>query len=159
MSTYTEKNVDMNKKTWFLFDAEGQVVGRLASKIARVLSGKNKPTYTKHIDTGDFAVVINADKVKFTGKKWSDKMYYDHSGYVSGMKAKTAQTMLEKHPEEILQRAVWGMLNKTKLGTAQLRKLKIYTGAEHPHKAQNVQAFVEPKRTVARITKKVTKTK
>lgn len=154
MSTYSEKNIDQNKKAWFLFDAKDQVVGRLASNIARVLIGKHKPTFTRHVDTGDFVVVVNADKVALTGKKWSDKMYYDHSGYVSGLKEKTAAQMLELHPDEILRRAVWGMLNKTKLGRAQLTKLKIYTGAEHPHKAQNPKVWAEPKRTVARPTGK-----
>lgn len=154
MSTYSEKNIDQNKKAWILFDAKDQVVGRLASNIARVLIGKHKPTFTRHVDTGDFVVVVNADKVAFTGKKWSDKMYYDHSGYVSGLKEKTAGQMLVLHPDEILRRAVWGMLNKTKLGRAQLTKLKIYAGTEHPHKAQNPQAWTEPKRTVARPTGK-----
>lgn len=154
MSTYTAKNIDQNKKAWVLFDASNQVVGRLASDIARVLIGKHRPDFTRHVDTGDFVVVVNADKVAFTGKKWSDKMYYDHSGYVSGLKEKTAQQMLELHPEEILRRAVWGMLNKTKLGRAQLTKLKIYTGAEHPHKAQNPKVWAAPKRTVARPTGK-----
>jgi len=159
MSTHFEKNIDQNTKAWYLFDAKNQVVGRLASTIARVLTGKHKPIYTRHVDTGDFVVVVNADKVAFTGKKWSDKEYYDHSGYVGGLKTKTASQMLDKHPDEILRRAVWGMLNKTKLGRAQMTKLKIYTGAEHPHKAQKVQTWAEPKRTVARPTGKKKATK
>lgn len=146
MSTYFEKNIDQNNKSWFLFDAKEQVVGRLATQIANVLTGKHKATYSPHVDTGDFVVVVNADKVAFTGKKWDDKMYYDHSGYVGGLKEKTAKNMLELHPEEILRRAVWGMINKTKLGRAQLSKLKIYTGAEHPHKAQSVKTWAQEAR-------------
>lgn len=157
MSTYFEKNIDQNKKAWFLFDAKDQVLGRLASQVARVLTGKHKPTYTKHIDSGDFAVVVNADKISLTGKKWTDKTYHDHSGYVGGLKTKSAREMMEKHPDELLRRAVWGMLNKTKLGRAQLTKLKIYTTAEHPHKAQKVTPYTEPKRTIARAGKKATK--
>lgn len=152
MSTYFEKNIDQNKKSWFLFDAKDQVVGRLASEIARVLTGKHRATYTPHVDAGDFVVVVNADKVSLTGKKWSDKTYHDHSGYVSGLKTKTATEMMERHPDEILRRAVWGMVNKTKLGRAQMTKLKIYVGAEHPHSAQKVVAYSTPKRTVARPT-------
>ena len=148
MSTYFEKNIDQNKKAWFLFDAQDKVLGRIASQIARILTGKHKPTYTRHIDSGDFVVVVNADKVALTGKKWADKEYYDHSGYVGGLKTKTAGRMMELHPDEIISRAVWGMLNKTKLGRAQLTKLKIYTGAEHPHKAQKLQVWAVPKRTV-----------
>jgi large subunit ribosomal protein L13 len=155
MSTYFEKNIDQNKKAWFLFDAKEQVVGRLASQIARVLTGKHKPTFTRHIDSGDFVVVVNAEKIALTGKKWADKEYHDHSGYVGGLKTKTAGRMMELHPDEILRRAVWGMLNKTKLGRAQMTKLKIYTGGEHPHKAQGVTTYAEPKRTIARVTKKV----
>lgn len=148
MSTYFEKNIDHNKKAWFVFDANNQVVGRLASEIARVLTGKHKVTYTPHVDTGDFVIVVNADKVALTGNKWADKLYYDHSGYVSGLKIKTAKEMLDRHPEEILRRAVWGMINKTKLGRAQISKLKIYTQPEHPHKAQNPQTWNAPKRTI-----------
>lgn len=152
MSTYFEKNIDQNKKNWYVFDAKDQVVGRLATTIARVLVGKHKPTFTRHVDTGDFVVVVNADKVALTGKKWTDKLYRDHSGYVSGLKTKTATEMLNKHPEEILRRAVWGMLHKSKGGKHQLDKLKIYPGAEHPHSAQGPKAWVEPKRT--RLSKK-----
>lgn len=152
MSTYFEKNVDQNKKAWLLFDAKNQVLGRLATQVARVLTGKHKATYTPHVDAGDFVVVVNADKIALTGKKWSDKTYHDHSGFVSGLKTKTATEMMNKHPDELLRRAVWGMLNKTRLGRAQMTKLKIYTGAEHPHMAQKVSAYAEPKLTVARPT-------
>lgn len=157
MSTYFEKNVDQNKKAWFLFDAQGQVVGRMATAIARILVGKHKPTYTRHVDTGDFVVVVNADKISLTGKKWSDKTYHDHSGYVGGLKTKTAQEMRVLHPDELLRRAVWGMLHKSKQGRHQLAKLKIYPGTEHPHKAQNPVAWKEPERKVrlaAAVSKK-----
>jgi large subunit ribosomal protein L13 len=101
--------------------------------------GKHKPTFTRHADTGDFVVVLNADKVVFTRNKWNDKLYRDHSGYVGGLKTKTAKEMLARHPEEILRRAVWGMTNKSNLARHQMKKLKIYAGAEHPHAAQNPQ--------------------
>lgn len=146
MSTYSEKNIDQNTKDWFVFDATDKVVGRLATSIAKILVGKHKPTFTRHVDTGDFVVVVNVEKVAFTGKKWSDKTYHDHSGYVGGMKTKTATELMAKHPEEILRRAVWGMVNKTKLGRSQIKKLKIYTGGEHPHKAQNPKQWAEPAR-------------
>src|SRR6478672_6687611 len=119
-----------------LLDAKDQVVGRLATIIARVVTGKHKPTYTQHADTGDFVIILNADKVVFTRNKWNDKLYRDHSGYVSGLKTKTAKEMLARHPEEILERAVWGMTNKSSLARHQMKKLKIYTGSEHPHQAQ-----------------------
>lgn len=152
MSTYFEKNIDQNKKSWVLFDAKDQVLGRLATQVARVLTGKHKPTYTTHVDAGDFVVIVNADKIALTGKKWADKTYHDHSGYISGLKTKTATEMMIRHPDELLRRAVWGMVNKTKLGKAQMTKLKIYAGAEHPHKAQKVAVYAAPKRTVARPT-------
>jgi len=157
MSTYFERNIDQNNKAWYLFDANGQVLGRLASQIARVLTGKHKPTYTKHIDTGDFAVVVNVSKITLTGKKWTDKEYHDHSGFVGGLKTKSARDLSARHPDDLLRRAVWGMVNKTKLGRAQLTKLKIYTTADHPHKAQKVTPYAEPKRTVARAGKKAVK--
>ncbi len=128
-----------NAPKWYIVDAKDQVVGRLATIIARVLIGKHKPTFTRHADTGDFVVVLNADKVVFTRNKWNDKEYIDHSGYIGGIKIKTAKDMLARHPEEILRRAVWGMTNKTSLARHQMKKLKLYTGAEHPHKAQNPQ--------------------
>ncbi len=124
---------------WFVVDAKDQVVGRLATILARVVTGKHKPTYTKHADTGDFIVVLNADKVVFTRNKWNDKLYRDHSGYVGGLKTKTAKEMLERHPEEILRRAVWGMTGKSSLARHQMKKLKIFTGTEHTHQAQGPQ--------------------
>ena len=126
-----------NAPKWYVVDAKDQVVGRLATVIARVITGKHKSTYTKHADAGDFVVVLNADKVVFTRNKWNGKLYRDHSGYVGGLKTQTAKEMLQRHPEEIIRRAVWGMINKSSLGRHQIKKLKIYTAAEHPHAAQN----------------------
>ncbi|HLE00226.1 MAG TPA: 50S ribosomal protein L13 [Bdellovibrionota bacterium] len=128
-----------NAPKWYVVDAKDQVVGRLATVIARVVIGKHKPTFTRHADTGDFVVVINADKVVFTRGKWDGKLYRDHSGYVGGLKTKTARQMLARHPEEILRLAVWGMTNKSNLARHQMKKLKIYASTEHPHKAQNPQ--------------------
>jgi large subunit ribosomal protein L13 len=128
-----------NAPKWYVVDAKDQVVGRVATVIAKLMLGKHKPTFTRHADTGDFVVVLNADKVVFTRNKWNDKLYRDHSGYVGGLKTKTAKEMLARHPEEILRRAVWGMTNKSNLARHQMKKLKIYAGAEHPHAAQNPQ--------------------
>ncbi len=126
---------------WYVVDASKQVVGRLATVIARVVTGKHKPTFTKHADTGDFVVILNAEKVVFTRNKWRDKLYRDYSGYVGGLKTKTAKEMLAKHPEEILRRAIWGMTNKSNLARHQMKKLKIYAGSEHPHAAQQPAAL------------------
>ena len=125
-----------NAPKWYVVDAKDQVVGRLATIIARVLIGKHKPTFTRHADTGDFVVILNADKVVFTRNKWNDKLYRDHTGYVSGLKTKTAKEMLERNPEEILRRAIWGMTSKSNLARHQMKKLKIYAGEQHPHQAQ-----------------------
>ncbi len=133
--TYMAKPGEVERK-WYLVDAKDQVVGRLASKIAMVLMGKHKPHYTPYIDTGDFVVVTNAAKVRFTGNKWKKKVYYRHSGYPGGLKSRTAGEMLKRRPEEILRHAVRGMLPKNHLGRRQLRKLKIYPGEDHPHVAQ-----------------------
>lgn len=145
-----------NAPKWYVVDAKDQVVGRLATVIARVLTGKHKPTYTRHADTGDFVVVLNADKVVFTRNKWDGKLYRDHTGYVGGLKTKTAKEMLARHPEEILRRAVWGMTNKSSLARHQMKKLKLFTGAEHPHKAQNPQPLPAGavRRTVVTAAKK-----
>jgi large subunit ribosomal protein L13 len=124
---------------WYIVDAKDLVVGRLATVLKDVITGKHKPTFTRHADTGDFVVVINADKVVFTRNKWDQKKYYDYSGYIGGLKEKTAREMLERHPEEILRRAVWGMTGKSSLARRQMKKLKIYAGAEHPHGPQNPQ--------------------
>ena len=130
-----------NAPKWYVVDAKDQVVGRLATVLARVVIGKHKPTFTRHADAGDFIIVLNAEQVVFTRNKWEDKLYRDHSGYVSGLKTKTAKEMLARHPEEILRRAVWGMTNKSSLARHQMKKLKIYTGSEHPHSAQMPQAL------------------
>ncbi len=136
MKTIFAKNTDVVKK-WHVIDADGIVVGRLASRVAVILRGKNKPIYTPHADTGDFVIIVNADKVRFTGNKLEKKEYYHHSGYPGGIKKKTAKEIMKSSPERIILSAVRGMLPKNKLGRQQLRKLKIYSGAEHPHKAQN----------------------
>jgi len=140
MKTFLPK-VESLDRQWFLVDASDQVLGRIASGIASVLMGKGKPTYTDFLDTGDFVVVINAEKVKLTGKKWDDKVYYSHSGYPGGLKEVSARRMLEKHPERIVQFAVKGMLPKNKLGSRMLKRLKVYSGEEHPHVAQQPEAL------------------
>ncbi len=135
MKTFIPKKKDI-KRNWWLVDAEGQTLGRLATKIATVLKGKHKPDFVNFLDTGDFVVVINAEKIVVTGKKESDKKYYSHSGYPGGIKEITLGKLREKKPEEILRHAVKGMLPKNAMGRKLLKKLKIYTGKEHPHKAQ-----------------------
>jgi len=124
------------QKNWFVVDLEGQVLGRAAARIAHVLRGKHKPIYTPHVDTGDFVVVVNADKVKLTGNKLAAKKYYRHSGFPGGIKEITAGKLLEKKPEELIKAAVKGMLPKNTLGRQMFRKLKVYSGSEHPHAAQ-----------------------
>ena len=124
-------------RNWVLVDAEGAVLGRLATQVAMILRGKNKPQFTPNSDCGDFVVVINADKVQLTGNKADQKVYYRHSGYNGGLKAESFRQAMAKHPEQVIERAVRGMLPKTTLGRAQLMKLKVYAGPEHPHAAQN----------------------
>ena len=136
MKTFVAKEHEIEKK-WFLIDAEGRILGRLASQIAMRLRGKHKPIFTPHADTGDFIVVINAGKVTMTGSKWDNKYYYRHSGYIGGLKKISAGKLLEKKPEELIRLAVKRMLPKNSLGRRQLKKLKIYAGAGHPHEAQN----------------------
>ena len=136
MKTQFAKKGDFDRK-WYVVDAKDAVLGRLAVKVATYLRGKNKPVFTPNVDTGDFIIVINADKVRLTGNKQTDKMYYHHSGYVGGIKAKTAKDLLEERPEKIIEQAVWGMLPKNRLGRTMIKKLKVYRGAEHPHKAQS----------------------
>jgi large subunit ribosomal protein L13 len=133
--TYIAKPGSVEQK-WLLVDADGRIVGRVASEIAMVLMGKHRPTYTPHVDTGDFVVVINADKVVFTGKKWEQKRYTWYTGY-PGLRSETAAKRLESRPEQILREAIRRMLPKNKLARHMLAKLKIYAGAEHPHQAQN----------------------
>jgi large subunit ribosomal protein L13 len=135
MKSYWAKPDDLEKK-WLIIDAEGLVLGRLASNIAMILMGKNKPQYTPTIDTGDFVVVVNAEKFAVTGDKMNAKTYYRHSGYIGGLKERSLTEMLEKKPEEVIRLAVKRMLPKTKLGSAMLKKLKIYSGTIHPHEAQ-----------------------
>ena len=124
------------ERKWYVADADGKVLGRIAVEIARRLRGKHKPTFCNFQDNGDFIIVVNADKVHLTGKKWDDKVYYRHSGYPGGMTTQTAREVLAKKPEELIRMAVRGMLPKNKIGRAQLKKLKIYTGTKHPHQAQ-----------------------
>jgi large subunit ribosomal protein L13 len=135
MKTFIAKEQEIDKK-WYLVDAENRILGRLASQIAIRLRGKHKPVFTPHTDTGDFVVVINADKIALTGSKWDNKMYYRHSGYFGGLKQISVRKLLEKKPTEVLRLAVKRMLPKNSLGRSQLKKLKIYAGSDHPHKAQ-----------------------
>jgi len=135
MKTYSAKPNEI-EKTWYLVDAEAQTLGRLATQIADILRGKGKPQYTPHVDSGDFVVVVNAEKVRVTGDKLHTKVYYRHTGYPGGLRERTLAEQLARRPEEVLRRAVRGMLPKNRLAAAQLRKLKIYAGPEHPHAAQ-----------------------
>ena len=135
MKTYVATPQD-RERNWLLVDAEGQTLGRLATQIADALRGKRKPTYTPHVDTGDFVVVINAEKIAVTGDKLHEKLYYRHSGYPGGLKKRTLGEMLERRPEEVIRKAVKGMLPRNRLGVQMLRKLKVYAGPEHPHQAQ-----------------------
>ncbi|NLD39556.1 MAG: 50S ribosomal protein L13 [Desulfatiglans sp.] len=138
MKTYVAKEQEIEKK-WYLVDAQDMILGRLASQIASHLRGKHKPIFTPHADTGDFVVVINAEKVSLTGNKWDNKIYYHHSGYMGGLKQISAKKLIEKKPDQVLYMAVKRMLPKNSLGRRQLKKLKIYAGSEHPHVAQNPQ--------------------
>ena len=135
MKTYVATPAN-RQRDWLLVDAEGRTLGRLATQIADALRGKRKPEYTPHCDTGDFVVVVNAAKVRVTGNKANDKLYYRHSGYPGGLRSRTLSEMLERRPEEVIRQAVKGMLPRNRLGRQQLRKLKVYAGPEHPHEAQ-----------------------
>ena len=135
MSTFMPKANEVERK-WYVIDAEGISLWRLADKVANVLRGKHKPTYTPHVDCGDFVVVVNASKVNLTGNKMTDKIYYDHSGYTGGLRERTAKEMIENYPVEMVERAVKGMLPKTRLGRQMYKKLFVYEGSEHPHMAQ-----------------------
>ena len=135
MVTFQAKKGEI-ERDWYLVDSDDKVLGRLASRIASILRGKEKPIFAPHVDTGDFVVVLNAPKVKLTGRKLNDKMYYSHSGYPGGLKVTAAKDLLEKKPEEVIRRAVKGMLPKNRLGRMQLKKLKVYRGHKHPHEAQ-----------------------
>jgi large subunit ribosomal protein L13 len=140
MDTFFPKGEDLERK-WYVVDAEALVLGRLSAKVASILRGKHKPIYTPHTDTGDFVVVINAEKVKLTGNKLSDKIYVRYSGYPSGLKSVNARTMLAKKPEEVIRLSVKGMLPKNTLGRKMLQKLKVYSGNEHPHQAQKPESL------------------
>ncbi|MEE8558770.1 MAG: 50S ribosomal protein L13 [Myxococcota bacterium] len=133
--TRSTRAQDVDRR-WWVVDAEGQVLGRLASELASVLRGKHKPTYTPHVDDGDFVIVVNSEKVTLTGKKLDDKIYYRHSGYIGSLRSQTARQVREKHPERLIQEAVRGMLPKNPLGRRMARKLKVYAGPKHPHAAQ-----------------------
>jgi large subunit ribosomal protein L13 len=138
MKTYVAKPSD-RQRDWYVVDAEGQTLGRLATQIADTLRGKRKPEYTPHIDTGDFIVVVNAEKIRVTGKKLEQKTYWRHSGYPGGIKSRSLAEMLDRKPEEVIRKAVKGMLPRNRLARQQLNKLKIYAGPEHPHEAQAPQ--------------------
>jgi large subunit ribosomal protein L13 len=140
MKTYSAKTGEVNQ-AWFIVDATDKTLGRLASEIAHRLRGKHKPEYTPHIDTGDYIVVVNAEKVKVTGAKSTDKMYHHHTGYPGGLKSFSFEKLVERAPERVLQRAVKGMLPRNPLGRAMFRKLKVYAGSEHPHTAQQPETL------------------
>ena len=139
-TTYMAKPETVERK-WYIVDAAGKRVGRLATEIATILRGKHKPEFTPHVDTGDFVIVINAEKVVFTGNKLEKKFYYRHSGYPGGLKAVKAADMLQRHPERVMEKAVRGMLPHNRLGDDQYRKLKVYAGSEHPHAAQKPEPW------------------
>ncbi len=140
MKTYMPNPTQVERK-WYVVDAEGQTLGRLCSEIANVLRGKNKPIYTPHADCGDYVIVVNAEKIKVTGKKLDQKIYYHHSEYVGGMKETNLKTMLEKHPERVIEHAVKGMLPKGPLGRAMYKKLFVYAGPDHEHQAQKPESL------------------
>ncbi|MFC1619160.1 50S ribosomal protein L13 [Candidatus Neomarinimicrobiota bacterium] len=138
MKTYSLKAKDINK-TWYVADAEGQVLGRLASRVATVLRGKHKPSFSPHLDMGDFVIITNAEKIKVTGDKENQKIYWHHSGFPGGQKMRNLDSVRKKHPERIIEGAVRGMLPHNRLGRQMLRHLKVYTGTDHPHQAQQPQ--------------------
>ena len=135
MKTLSMRAEDV-RRSWFVVDAEDKTLGRLATEIATRLRGKHKPEYTPHVDTGDYVIVVNAEKIRVTGAKTTDKMYYRHSGYPGGIKERSFEQMRDSHPERIIEKAVKGMMPRNPLGRAMLKKLKVYAGAEHPHSAQ-----------------------
>jgi large subunit ribosomal protein L13 len=140
MKTYSAKPKEVDRK-WYVIDASGRVLGRLAALVAARLRGKHKPTFTPHVDTGDHIIVVNAAKVTLTGRKWDQKMYYHHSGYIGGLKSATAKQLLQKRPGDLVVHAVRGMLPKNSLGRNMLKKLKVYAGPDHPHVAQQPQSL------------------
>ena len=140
MSTQVAKQSEVNR-SWFVVDMDDQVLGRAATEIARILRGKHKPIYTPSVDTGDFVIVVNAEKLKLTGNKLADKKYYHHTGFPGGIRSITAEKLIEKKPEELVIKAVKGMLPKNKLGRQMIKKLKVYSGGEHPHSAQQPKSL------------------
>jgi large subunit ribosomal protein L13 len=138
MKTYVANSAD-RERNWLVVDASGQTLGRLATQIANALRGKRKPAYTPHVDTGDFVIVVNAEKIAVTGKKRTDKRYYRHSGYPGGLRSRSLAEMLDRRPEEVIRLAVKGMMPRNRLARKQLTKLKVYAGPEHPHAAQQPQ--------------------
>jgi large subunit ribosomal protein L13 len=140
MKSYMARPLEVERK-WHVIDAQGKTLGRLASEIARLLRGKNKPRYTPHVDTGDFVVVVNAEKVAVTGRKAEQRVYRRHTGYPGGLREVSYEEMLSRKPTEVLRKAVWGMMPRTRLGRKQFKKLKIYAGPEHPHEAQTPQPY------------------
>ena len=140
MKTWNAKVGEVDRR-WYVVDAEGQTLGRLATQIAETLRGKRKPQYTPHVDTGDFVVVVNAEKIAVTGNKLDDKLYYRHSGYPGGLRSRTLREQLERRPTDVIRKAVKGMLPRNRLSRAQLTKLKVYAGPEHPHTAQAPEPF------------------
>ena len=135
MRTFTQKQEEI-ERNWYIVDAEGETLGRLASRIAPILKGKHKPVYTPHLDCGDFVIIVNAEKVRVTGRKMDQKLYHRHSGYPGGLRSISLKDQLAKHPERVLQAAIRGMLPKNRLGRRMLKKLKVYAGDSHPHQAQ-----------------------
>jgi large subunit ribosomal protein L13 len=140
MRTYIPKQDEIEQK-WWLINADGRILGRMATEIADLIRGKKKPQFTSHLDTGDFVVVVNAEKIKVTGRKLDQKKYYTHSLYPGGIKEETLKDLLARNPEEVIKKAVWGMVPKGKLGRALYKKLKVYRGPSHPHEAQNPQEY------------------
>ncbi|MEM9532953.1 MAG: 50S ribosomal protein L13 [Pseudomonadota bacterium] len=140
MKTFSAKAHEVSR-SWYIVDADGKTLGRLASEVARRLRGKHKPEYTPHVDTGDYIVVVNAEKIGVTGKKMQDKMYHRHTGYIGNLKSTNLETLLARQPERVIETAVKGMLPKNSLGRTMFRKLKVYRGAEHPHTAQQPEAL------------------
>lgn len=139
-TTYMAKASEVERK-WYVVDAAGQTLGRLASEVATILRGKHKPIYTPHVDTGDHVIIVNADKIELTGKKLTDKIYYRHTGYVGGIKQRTALEMRNERPEKMLELAIKGMLPKNRLGRQMYKKLHVYRGPEHPHQAQQPETY------------------
>ena len=140
MRTYMAKAGEVQRK-WYLIDADGKTLGRVATEVARILRGKHKPIYTPHVDTGDHVIVINAAKVKVTGKKYTDKLYYRHTGYPGGIKVTNFADLLRRKPEQVIEKAIWGMIPHNRLGRRVFKKLRVYPGPEHPHAAQKPEVW------------------